>query len=170
MKVLVPVEDKVYGQALVDYIAGCKWSDGTVFQVFHVLDPARLDHYSDVAFIELLEEAASHERAAAEELVATLRESLTAAMPNATVEWKIVEGYPKEEVLKQAHAWTADLIVIGSHGRNAVQRLLLGSVSMGVLGAAPCSVLLVRSKREAQIEAPPDEESARKAGKMHVVY
>lgn len=169
MKVLVPVEDKEYGQALVDYIAGCKWAEDTIFQVFHVLEPARLDECRDVAFIDLLEKAASHERATAEELVTSLTESLKVAMPNIKVESEIVEGYAKEEVLKRAQTWPADLIVIGSHGRNAVQRLLLGSVSMGVLGAAPCSVLLVRTKKHEHQEGSEKETTAKKAGKMHVV-
>lgn len=39
----------------------------------------------------------------------------------------------------------ADLIVVGTHGRNGIQRLMLGSVAEKVTRLAPCSVLVVRA-------------------------
>lgn len=44
-----------------------------------------------------------------------------------------------------ARQWQADLIVIGTHGRSGLNRLLLGSVAEGVVRAAPVPVLLVRA-------------------------
>lgn len=46
-------------------------------------------------------------------------------------------------ILERARALPADLIVMGSHGRSGVQRLLLGSVTEHVLRAAGCPVLVV---------------------------
>lgn len=45
-----------------------------------------------------------------------------------------------------ARHWQADLIVIGTHGRSGLSRLLLGSVAEGVLRVASVPVLLVRSE------------------------
>ena len=47
-------------------------------------------------------------------------------------------------VAAQALAWNADLIVIGTHGRRGVQRLLIGSDAEQIVRAAPVPVLLVR--------------------------
>ncbi len=44
----------------------------------------------------------------------------------------------------------ADVIVVGSHGRGAIERLLLGSVSEQVVRHAPCPVLVVRPKPDAK--------------------
>jgi nucleotide-binding universal stress UspA family protein len=55
-------------------------------------------------------------------------------------------GKPATEIVKAAQEWPADLIVIGSHGRGGVQRLLLGSVADGVMRHAKCPVLVVRSE------------------------
>jgi nucleotide-binding universal stress UspA family protein len=45
-----------------------------------------------------------------------------------------------------AKRWPADLIVIGTHGRSGISRLLLGSVAEGVVRGASVPVLLVRAE------------------------
>ena len=47
-------------------------------------------------------------------------------------------------IANEARRWKADLIVMGTHGRIGIARLVLGSVAEGVLHAAPVPVLLVR--------------------------
>ena len=49
-------------------------------------------------------------------------------------------------IATEAEAWPADLIVIGTHGRRGVHRLLLGSVAEGITRVAPKPVLLIRGK------------------------
>ncbi len=169
MKVLVPVEDKEFGQHIVDYITNCKWPADTEFCVFNAIDPNRLDHFAEISFGEFLEEVATQERADAQRLVALIVGQLRDSMKNAVITTKVVEGHPKDEVLRAAKEWPADLIVIGSHGRNAVQRFLLGSVSMAVIGAAPCSVLLVRAKNTAAPVAVEKQEATATSGKMHII-
>jgi hypothetical protein len=48
--------------------------------------------------------------------------------------------------LEVAAAWPADTIVLGSHGRKGYHRLLLGSVSDGVVRHALCSVAVIRGR------------------------
>jgi nucleotide-binding universal stress UspA family protein len=55
-------------------------------------------------------------------------------------------GKPATKVVEGAKNWPADLIVMGSHGRGRVEKLLLGSVAEGVLRHAPCPVLIVRAQ------------------------
>ncbi len=50
-------------------------------------------------------------------------------------------------IVRQARAWKADLIVIGTHGRRGVRRVVMGSDAEQVLRASPVPVLMVRSKR-----------------------
>jgi nucleotide-binding universal stress UspA family protein len=54
------------------------------------------------------------------------------------------EGSTTSEIIAAATEWRADLIVIGTHGRSGVGRLVLGSVAEGVLRDAPCPVLTLR--------------------------
>lgn len=59
-------------------------------------------------------------------------------------ETSIVEGNPADVIVDQAKTWDADLIVVGSTGKHATVRTLLGSVSSKVVANAPCSVLVVK--------------------------
>jgi nucleotide-binding universal stress UspA family protein len=50
-------------------------------------------------------------------------------------------------IVRQARLWKADLIVIGTHGRRGVRRVVMGSDAEQVLRGAPVPVLMVRGKR-----------------------
>jgi nucleotide-binding universal stress UspA family protein len=63
------------------------------------------------------------------------------------------EGDAATEILASAVSSEADLIVIGTHGRTGLERILLGSVARNVLQHANCSVLIVR---DASPEVPPE--------------
>ena len=53
---------------------------------------------------------------------------------------------PASAVIKKAEDWSADLIVVGTRGRSALDRLILGSVSQKVVNEAGCSVRVSRSQ------------------------
>ena len=75
-----------------------------------------------------------------------LRRALTARRASdVKVEISMRKGTAVQEILAQAKTSRADLVVIGSHGRGGVQRLVLGSVAEKVLRLATCPVLTVRS-------------------------
>ena len=74
-----------------------------------------------------------------------LRRVLTARRASdVKVEIFMRKGNVVQEILAQAKASRSDLVVIGSHGRGGVQRLVLGSVAEKVLRLATCPVLTVR--------------------------
>lgn len=50
-----------------------------------------------------------------------------------------------DKIAQLAGDWKADLLVVGTHGRRGVNRLLLGSVAERVVRVAPCPLLLIRS-------------------------
>ncbi len=65
----------------------------------------------------------------------------------ADVEAATPEGVVVDEVLAQVRADGTDLLVVGSRGLSTVQRLMLGSVSSGLVTHAPCPVLVVRESK-----------------------
>ena len=60
------------------------------------------------------------------------------------IDSRIAAGLAFEEIPREAAAWNADLVVMGTHGRQGLSHLLLGSVAERVIRMAPCPVLVVR--------------------------
>ena len=64
--------------------------------------------------------------------------------PGVEVHRIIEEGEPVEQILRAAQAVNCDFIVMGSHGRSGLSRLLLGSVAEEVFRQATCQVIVVK--------------------------
>lgn len=79
---------------------------------------------------QILEQAAARARAAGVEVETVLSDSIQGRLPDL--------------VAAEAVKWPADLIVLGTHGRHGVGRLVLGSDAEKILRIAPVPVLLVR--------------------------
>lgn len=64
--------------------------------------------------------------------------------PTLDVQRFLLEGDPAEEIIRFAKETMCDLIVMGTHGRTGLGRLLMGSVAETVMRRAPCPVLTVK--------------------------
>lgn len=62
------------------------------------------------------------------------------------IEFTVLRGVPYEEILKFAEKNAVDLIVIGTHGRKGLDRVLFGSTAERVVRNATCPVMTVRGK------------------------
>jgi hypothetical protein len=69
-----------------------------------------------------------------------------AAQAGVPLETQILRGRPFEAILNAAAMKQVDLIILGSHGRTGLKRLLLGSVAERVIGLASCPVLVAKKK------------------------
>lgn len=113
--------------------------------LLHVLAPIASyvigDHYTDPSLYARLEESA---RLEAEAGLKTLVEKAQ----KAKVKFKsmLLRGTTHEQILRAAKRCKADVVVIGTHGRSGISRLLMGSVAGRVVSAASCPVLTVRGR------------------------
>lgn len=92
------------------------------------------------------------EKALEEQAESNVRRALAryrerAAVP-VSVTTKVMRGHAKEALLEEAEAWRADIVMIGTHGYTAFERMWLGSVSRVVAAHAGCSVEIVRHRQE----------------------
>jgi nucleotide-binding universal stress UspA family protein len=141
--VLLAIDGPLYGKVIVDFVVNHQWTSGTKFKLIHAIEPPRgMDAWPEPRFDD--EEFVSA-KTMLEELAARIEKSL----PHAKVSYSVCPGFPKEEILATAGEWPAHMIVVGSHGRNPMERFLLGSVSLSVLMHAPCTTIVVRVSQEA---------------------
>lgn len=75
--------------------------------------------------------------------VEALEQSVWPLITLGRAERVVRRGQARLAIVHEALEWKADLVVVGSHGRGWTDRLVLGSVSEGVLSDLPCSVLVV---------------------------
>lgn len=74
--------------------------------------------------------------------------------PGIVVEHRLLYGEPRSVILATAQEIGADLIVMGTHGRTGVRRLLMGSVAEAVVRKAVCPVLTVRTPKQTLLSLP----------------
>jgi nucleotide-binding universal stress UspA family protein len=101
-------------------------------------------------------ETAEASRKQHDEIAHAMAAELQAVGLDATADRR--EGDAATQILAAAGAWKADLIVMGTHGRTGLARLVIGSVARNVLQHATCSVLIAREN------APHLEPGAGRAG------
>ena len=92
-----------------------------------------------------------------DELRAVAEKQLSAIRPRdpaVRIERVYQEGAATTEILDAAAECKADLIVMGTHGRTGIGRLVLGSVAEEVLRKAPCPVLTVKATAPAKASKP----------------
>lgn len=113
-------------------------TEGARMSLVHVVEYLHVDLANELLLPQDVELEA--------QLVATAKrklEGLAASIPGAPVGQWVEMGSTKTEILRIAEVQGADLIVIGSHGRHGLGRLL-GSTANAVLHGALCDVLAVR--------------------------
>jgi len=145
MRVLLAVDGSSCSDAVVRAAMGRAWPEGTEMEVFsavHAWVPLIPD--PTMTGFAMHEESLAKQKREGEELVAGVARKL-AEDGRLKVTTKVVEGNPKDAVVDEAEDWEADLLLVGSHGRSAMGRFLLGSVSHAAALHAPCSVEIVRS-------------------------
>lgn len=104
----------------------------------HAVDPTDpLAPESGIPAAQLLAEAERE----GQKLLERFREEL--GEPTSPVFFAV--GKPAHEIVEAARMWHADVVVVGSHGRGGLRRVVLGSVAEEVMRQAPCPVLAVRA-------------------------
>jgi len=116
----------------------------------HVIEPVRMGFSEFTSYVSPEEDKGL----AMEQL-----QAIHAPAPTVTMEYRLLEGDPATVIAETAQDAAADLIVMGTHGRSGLPRLVMGSVAEDVLRRAPCPVLTVRdaiAEKVAVLEEEPE--------------
>lgn len=146
-KILVAIDgSKTANLALKEAITLAKEFRGS-----HVLGVYVVDSYSvtpEVEFITVEQVVVSMREEGKEILKVAQKKMDTAGIKFDTKLLETTASYQRisEVIAKEAQKWSADLIVVGTHGRRGFSHLLLGSVAESIVRVATKPVLLIRGK------------------------
>jgi nucleotide-binding universal stress UspA family protein len=147
-RILVPVDGSAPSKrALLEAIKVVKGWGGAKLRLVHVVDELVMDAmYVGAYYQNLVDSLRAVGQATLDDAVATVRQH---ALEAEAVLLETVGRRAADHVVTQAREWPADLIVMGTHGRRGIRRLLMGSDAELVLRTSPVPVLLVRDEPEA---------------------
>jgi nucleotide-binding universal stress UspA family protein len=144
LRILLATDGSDCSKAAARSVAQRPWPAGTKFRILSVIEPSAPMLPTSYFSAEMMEELRGKDMQRAQAAIAAAEGILCGAGLEATSTVAVPSATPKELILSEAAEWDANLIVVGSHGRRGVNRLLLGSVSEAVALHANCSVEIVR--------------------------
>ncbi len=151
MKIILAVDGTKYGEAAANMLHRFALADGDEIHILTVVDmavPLAVDVYG--GYLPDTTELEKAARENADKIIETTKAKVIAlcAGKKVAVTTSVMFGSPDSRIVETGEEIGADLIILGSHGYKAWERLLLGSVSNSVVHHAHCSVLVVRKPAE----------------------
>jgi nucleotide-binding universal stress UspA family protein len=141
-RIIHPTDFSDAAQPAFQYALEAARRDDAELVLVHVLEP--VSDFADEVYIlraeKLREAARDSARWHFEKLVTAAREA------GVRVSDLLLEGSPAEQIAREANASGAHLIVMGTHGRTGLSRLVLGSVAQHVIALAACPVVVVKMR------------------------
>jgi nucleotide-binding universal stress UspA family protein len=161
-RILCPVDLSEFSLEALRLAAQLAESSGAALDILHVIhnpfdelymtsitqtDPALIDAYAVGP-----QKRAKIARATEERTETLLKQFCRDAVKSrANVHYHVRNGDPFECIIDGAEDFLTDLIVLATHGRTGLKRLVIGSVAEKVVRHAPCPVLTVKPKRSQQL-------------------
>jgi nucleotide-binding universal stress UspA family protein len=130
-------------------------------RVIHVIERAKFP-----TVVPLSLDMSEFEERSREEFERVVEAKLSRVPPDDRV---VRRGRADEEIAEEVAAWRADLLVLGSHGKGWIDRLLIGSTTERLVNRLPTSLLVVPISRPAQRPPRPARAPARRARRGKVV-
>lgn len=151
MKVILATDGTSQSAAALQMAANLAFRPGDELKIVTVIDmavPMAFDAYA--GYLPNTQEIEKIARENAEKVLAETKEKVSGQITSedVIVSTEILIGSPESRIVETAEEFGANMIVVGSHGYNRWERLLLGSVSDSVVHHAPCSVLVVRHEED----------------------
>lgn len=144
MKILLAIDDSSFGEAALRMLAAQHAAQPHQIRILTVLEPIVPLSFAETPMVygPRLDEMVRDRAKASAKLLRSAAAKLRGK--GFRVSTVMREGDVRREIVQEAEKWKARLIVLGSHSRHGIARVLLGSVSEYVARHAPCSVEIVR--------------------------
>ncbi len=145
MKIILAIDDSPTSDKVVDSVLERDWPANTEFKIITVLEPVCVS-FKDVTISEFSHTAAEiyeQRKNDAGHLCEKVCKKIESTFPQTSTVYQIKDGAPWAEIVKEAEAWSADSILVGSHGKDICPTNRPGSVGRAVVEHSPCSVTVI---------------------------
>ncbi len=136
--ILFPTDFSHCGDAALEMASTLAADSGAKLLIVHVEEPAAVYGGGELS---------AFPPEATDDLMMTLQK-VVPTDPKVAYEHRLITGDPAHAIVRLAKQENVDMIVIGSHGRTGLKRLLLGSVAESVVRHAECPVFTVKQHAE----------------------
>ena len=145
-RILVAIDGSETGQGALDEALMVAREGGAQLRIVHVVDEVSLSR--DPKVVQTEADTREQYESAMEVLEKAVGKAKEAGVEASTKLLKVdkLKVQVADLIAGEAEAWPADLIVVGTHGRRGVRRLLQGSVAESVARIASTPVLLIRGE------------------------
>lgn len=149
--ILVPTDGSTEGERAVEYAIDLARTHDATLRAIYVVNAASYGGLPMETAWDGISDALRDEGQAAVDRVEELAEER-----GVRVDTAVLEGSPSRVIVDEAQPEKCDLVVMGTHGRGGIDRLLLGSVAERVVRSSPVPVLTVRVGEDEFEEATAD--------------
>ncbi len=145
-KVLVPIDFSECSAKALDFATQYVEKIPSELYLFHVFEPVGRQKFVGKKLLDKVEaEIDRMEGMAIAELERLIKDDETRRRLK-NFHCRVASGKPWEEILRMAANISADIIILGTHGREGIERALVGSVAEKIVRRAPCTVVCVKPK------------------------
>ena len=153
MRVLAAIDGSSCSHDVIDAISQRAWESGTIIKLVTVIEQSdepyrskggyhRIDQKPDIV-------APSQPYSYLSEFVVKLRSGFREPYNDVLVDPEVVFAeHVSDMILKLSRDWNADLIVVGTHGRSGLERIVMGSVSTSIVQRSSIPVLIARTNSD----------------------
>ncbi|WP_435174809.1 universal stress protein [Halorussus sp. AFM4] len=154
-RILVPTDGSSETERAVEHAAELAAAHGAEFHAVYVVNSATFAGLHVETSWEGVDDVLREEGRSALERVEAIGSSR-----GLDVESRLLDGSPSRRIVEYAEGQNCDLVVMGTHGRGGIDRLLLGSVAEGVVRACSVPVLTVQVGGESRNDPGESEATA----------
>lgn len=151
-KILCPTDFSHFTDAALGYASSLAAESGALLYIVHVDECRGVNAATGEASVYAATLGLADRSAVRRHL-----EQVEPTLPHVAFEHRYMEGEAVHEIVAFAEREQVDLIVMGSHGRAGLSRLLMGSVAEGVTRRATCPVLIVKQPSPSVEASPVDD-------------
>ncbi|MBX9688914.1 MAG: universal stress protein [Candidatus Obscuribacterales bacterium] len=147
MKVLLAVEEQKLAEQSLRYVLEQHLADNSEILVLNVIKSVAAEALLGPLQDHFLEDMRKDKKFQAEKLVRHIALKLRDHFPGGLISERVVEGKVAETIEEIARSEGFDLVILASHERQGLEKIICGSVSCEITAHPPCSVLVLQASK-----------------------